>query len=273
MIDKNKVGYDYFFSGVYDILSKDDFTIANAENVFTTSSVRVFKYGQTGGCYWFKGEPHYTKVYKEGSVEVVNIANNHSNDYLSIGLGQSINAFKSEKIGVCGYDNIYYCEKDGIKISFFGINVFGPLEYGVSTEEVCSMFDTLMEEANKNSDIQIASFHWGTEGTEEVNEQQKEIAYYAIDNGADLIIGHGPHRVQEVSSYRNVPIVYSLGNFVYAGVRKNFTNKSMIYTCEFQVDYYTHKIISVKGRTIDTKISGNDEINDYRPVVIPKMIL
>ena len=41
-----------------------------------------------------------------------------------------------------------------------------------------------------------------------------------IDAGADLVIGHGAHNLQQIERYRDHWIIYSLGNFLY----NNFGN-------------------------------------------------
>jgi poly-gamma-glutamate synthesis protein (capsule biosynthesis protein) len=63
------------------------------------------------------------------------------------------------------------------------------------------------------SDIAIASFHWGLD--HEVLAYMIEIGHAAIDAGADLVIGHGPHFALPVEIYRGKPIFYGLGNFSF----------------------------------------------------------
>lgn len=62
-------------------------------------------------------------------------------------------------------------------------------------------------------DIVIASHHWGL--YQEVLEYMREIAHAAIDAGADIIVGHGPHFLLPVEVYRGKPIFYGMGNFSF----------------------------------------------------------
>ena len=62
-------------------------------------------------------------------------------------------------------------------------------------------------------DIVVASHHWGL--NEEVLEYMTEIAHAAIDAGADIVIGHGPHYSLPVEVYRGKPIFYGLGSFSF----------------------------------------------------------
>ncbi|MGA7019383.1 MAG: CapA family protein, partial [Pseudolabrys sp.] len=63
------------------------------------------------------------------------------------------------------------------------------------------------------SDIVIASCHWGVDQT--VFKYMREIAHTAIDAGADVVFGHGPHFSLPVESYRGNPIYYGLGSFSF----------------------------------------------------------
>lgn len=62
-------------------------------------------------------------------------------------------------------------------------------------------------------DIVVSSHHWGF--LDEVFRYQEEIAHAAIDAGADIVIGHGPHQPLAVEVYRGRPVFYGLGNFAF----------------------------------------------------------
>lgn len=75
--------------------------------------------------------------------------------------------------------------------------------------------------ANEAADIVIVSMHWGVEYQAEPNAEQKRLAQLVADAGADIIIGTHPHVVQtaemlQAADGRNVPVFYSLGNFISA---------------------------------------------------------
>jgi poly-gamma-glutamate capsule biosynthesis protein CapA/YwtB (metallophosphatase superfamily) len=65
----------------------------------------------------------------------------------------------------------------------------------------------------RNADIVVASCHWGL--GEEVLDYMTEIAHAAIDAGADIVIGHGPHYSLPVETYKGKPIFYGLGSFSF----------------------------------------------------------
>jgi len=63
------------------------------------------------------------------------------------------------------------------------------------------------------ADIVVASCHWGL--GEEVLDYMTEIAHAAVDAGADIVIGHGPHYALPVEAYKGKPIFYGLGSFSF----------------------------------------------------------
>lgn len=69
--------------------------------------------------------------------------------------------------------------------------------------------------ARAKSDWVIVNIHWGSEYEHNYSANQQKIAHEFIDSGADIIIGHHPHVVQGIEVYKNRPIFYSLGNFVF----------------------------------------------------------
>ena len=69
----------------------------------------------------------------------------------------------------------------------------------------------------RQCDIVISSHHWGY--AEEILQYQRELAHAAIDAGADLVMGHGPHFPLAVEFYQGKPVYYGLGMFCF--IRSN----------------------------------------------------
>ena len=67
--------------------------------------------------------------------------------------------------------------------------------------------------ARKHADVVVASHHWGL--GKDVLQYMTEIAHAAIDAGADVVIGHGPHYSLPVEVYKGKPIFYGLGSFSF----------------------------------------------------------
>ncbi|MEU4249778.1 CapA family protein [Amycolatopsis sp. NPDC026612] len=71
-----------------------------------------------------------------------------------------------------------------------------------------------VRQAKAGNDHVVVSMHWGLPGPD-LTEYQVTYGRAAIDAGADLVAGHGPHTIQAVEVYRGRPILYSLGNLVF----------------------------------------------------------
>ncbi|MCP3404561.1 CapA family protein [Bradyrhizobium sp. CCGB01] len=68
-------------------------------------------------------------------------------------------------------------------------------------------------ELRTRADIVIASFHWGYR--REVLQYQRQFARAAIDTGADIVLGHGPHMIMPLELHAGRPIIYGGGNFSF----------------------------------------------------------
>lgn len=73
--------------------------------------------------------------------------------------------------------------------------------------------------ARSQADVVVVSWHWGvspaTGGAGELVDYQTEMAHFALDVGADMVVGHHPHVLQPIEIYKGKPVVYSLANWVH----------------------------------------------------------
>ncbi|MCI8331088.1 MAG: CapA family protein [Bacilli bacterium] len=254
VLDDNSRDFSYFFSGVFDILSKDDLTIANLETTFTDATVRKEKQ------FNFKGDLDYTNILSSGSVEAVNLANNHTYDFLEEGFVDTKNALDNANIPYFGYDDYKILDVDGIKIGLAGLSGWDETSAKDNTLKAIDYFK------NENTDLIIMTYHWGIEKEYEQNSTQENIAKFAIDSGADLVIGHHPHVLQGVELYNGKYIVYSLGNFVFGGNKNPKDKDTMIFQeiFHFEDGVLTDSRIEI----IPCSLSGEKNSNDYRQVVL-----
>ena len=115
--------YSYYFKEVYDVLNKDDITIANLEGTFTEETEKAIK------IFNFKNTKDYINVLTEGSVEIVNLANNHTYDYKDKGYADTIAALDEYNLSYFGYENYTVKDIKGIKIGFAGLNYYDERNY------------------------------------------------------------------------------------------------------------------------------------------------
>ena len=123
-----------------------------------------------------------------------------------------------------------------------------------------------MEKLKKQrADLCIVSMHAGIEHVYSVSAEQKSIARYAVDRGADLVLGHHPHNLQGIEKYKGVYIVYSLGNFCFGGNTNPPDKDTMIFQQTFVFE--KRKMKKGKGtvKIIPCSVSSTDGINNYQP--------
>ena len=112
--------------------------------------------------------------------------------------------------------------------------------------------------------IVVVYFHWGTEYKSQVDKQQRELAHFAVDQGADLVVGSHPHVLQEIEQYKGKTIVYSLGNFVFGGNTQVPIRDTMIFQQTFR--FLNGRLVEAEaGNMIPCLVSGHSNYNDYRP--------
>ena len=86
-------------------------------------------------------------------------------------------------------------------------------------EEYLQWFAEDVAALREQADVVVASLHWGV--GREVLQYMTEIGHTAVDAGADLVIGHGPHYSLPVEVYRGRPIFYGLGSFSFHTGHRN----------------------------------------------------
>ncbi|MCD7745116.1 MAG: CapA family protein [Lachnospiraceae bacterium] len=248
-------GATYFFQNVRDVLANDDATFANLEGPLTDAATAVEKE------YAFKGDPSYTDILQDGSIEVVTLANNHSGDYGSEGLEDTKENLTEAGIDYCTGDTIAYQQISGVKVAFIGI-----YELATGLECESQVRETIAEAQSEGAELIIVAFHWGSEKENTPDETQQSLAHTAIDCGADLVVGHHPHVLQGIEKYNGKYIVYSLGNFCFGGNSNPSDKDTMIFRQTFTITQdgaADDDAIEIIPCTLSS-MSGS---NDYRPTV------
>ena len=105
----------------------------------------------------------------------------------------------------------------------------------------------------------VLSCHWGVSSAENVQDYQIELAHSAIDAGADLVMGHHPHRPQAIEFYQGKPIFYSMGNFAFDWMFVRHSLKDGILA-------YVSLEDGAVGKTSFVPVRREDESNDIAPV-------
>lgn len=242
---------EYFFKNVRHIFENDNLTIVNFEGTLSENGKREDK------DYAFRGKPEYVNILTNGSVEAVSLANNHSYDYGEDAYWDTGKILSDNGIVWFDGEDIAIKEINGIKIGLIGANL-------LESHKRRSFLENLEMLNAQNPDLIIASFHWGVEKSQKPNKIQMEYARLAIDNGADLVIGHHPHILQGIEQYNGKYILYSLGNFCFGGNRHPTDFDTAIFQQTF--NFKDGQLIeSTNPIVFPCSVSSHKKDNNFQP--------
>ncbi len=209
------------------IMRDADLFVVNNEFAFTSRGTAVSKQ------YNFRTDPKNAQILKDMGADLVTLGNNHTYDYGEEGLLDTLDTLKAAGVTYIG------AGKDLEEASAPAVYTIGGFRISlVNAESIlfnsnppaqCALegkpgtFDCYRPEmlfeavrkAKAESDYCIAVLHWGSEGKSTPNEKQFTLSRGAAEAGADLIIGGHPHVLQTIGRVGAVPVVYSLGNYLF----------------------------------------------------------
>ncbi|NLB39051.1 MAG: L,D-transpeptidase family protein [Clostridiales bacterium] len=241
------------FELLQPIFARDDWTVVNLEGVLKDNSSNLQE-----RLHNFRGPTSFANILTASSIEMVNIANNHHIDYGRSGRNSTTAALEGAGVAYAGYGELYVWQREGIRIGFGGIRET------TWRQNKQQMIEDIQSLKAQGCDLIIYSCHFGKEYDPNHNQLQEQIARLAIDEGADIIIGHHPHVVQGVEHYNGGLIFYSLGNLVFGGNLKltEFDGCLMQATFTFAGNVCT----GASFELIPVLTSGAAPANDFRPV-------
>ncbi|MBE6750864.1 MAG: CapA family protein [Ruminococcaceae bacterium] len=246
----------YFLEEVKHIFTNDDFTVVNLENVLSDRELEPIPKNYTPA-FWFKSRTSNIEILKSAGVEAVNLNNNHTGDFGSEGLADTISTVTNAGMQYGNNNNTILFEKNGFRVAVVCV--------GLWREASVPLAVNILNRAKQVSDYQIVFFHGGTEKIHLPENEKIRGARALVDNGADLVIGSHPHVLQPREFYNGVEIVYSLGNFCYGGSRVP-ENRTVIYTARLTVNNQ-NQLLHKSSELIPCFVYTG-RINNYRPVII-----
>ena len=246
-------GPAYFFQNVKSVFDADDLTIVNFEGTLTDSTAR------NGETFAFKAPAEYAEILTDGGVEAVNVAKNHSHDYGDQGFADTKENLKKAGITTFGYNETALIEVKGVKIGLVGI-----YELHDHLEREHQVRVNIQKVRAEGADLVFVVFHWGNEKDTVPDANQVTLAKLAIDNGADLVVGHHAHVLQGVTTYKGKTIAYGLGNFCFGGNSAPSDMDTMVFQQTFTLDT-DGSVTSEEPNLIPCRISSDYYINNYQP--------
>lgn len=249
-----KKGISYLFEDVKPLFQQSDAVVINLECPATKTIAPINKK------YIFRAEPEWLSTLRESGITHAALANNHSMDQGRVGLSETSRNLIDNQILPIGYgENKHeacipvFLKKNNIEVAIFN-SVTLPLENWVSLDEECGVcqmsVDALSKEVRKLKKEKptcyiVVVLHWGMEFQLVPALMQRKEGHKLIDAGADAIIGHHPHVIQQEEIFQDKPIFYSLGNFVFDQKMPD-TRKGLIVELHFgknNISFKKHQVI------------------------------
>ena len=211
------------------ILQDADITVGNLEGTLFDEGGTPKSCSDPSLCFVFRTPSKYGQYLKEAGFDYLSIANNHSNDFGDEGIRQTMKNLDEQGIKYTGIKKLAetaIIEKDNLKYGFVS---FTPLSKTVDLNDY-EYAAELIKSLKSKVDIVIVMFHGGAEGNGKEHLTRKtemffgenrgnvfKFARMAVDAGADIIFGQGPHVTRAIELYKNKFISYSAGNFATYG--------------------------------------------------------
>lgn len=180
-----------------------------------------------GHCYAFRVPTRYGAHLKAAGFTVMGLANNHAMDFGEDGRTSSQQTLDAMGIAHTGeVGDIAHLTVKGENVAIIAFATY-PGAYNLLDLE--NSLEAIRQ-ARADADLVIVSFHGGGEGAARQHVLQgdemflgedrgdlRQFAHAAIDAGAGLVLGSGPHVVRGMEIYKGKLIAYSLGNFATYG--------------------------------------------------------
>jgi Bacterial capsule synthesis protein PGA_cap len=206
---------------VATVLRRADVAALNLEGTFGSGGTSKCGGGSTN-CFAFQAPSANAATLARAGVDVVNQANNHAYDFGPAGFGTTRAALRAAKVAYTGAPGeVRVVRRNGFEVAFVGFSTYrwsAPMSSDAAVR-------SLVRSAGRRADVVVAMFHAGAEGSDktrvpggrehafgEDRGDSRHFARTAIDAGADLVVGSGPHVLRGMELYRDRLVAYSLGN-------------------------------------------------------------
>lgn len=221
-------GYAYPYRGVdFSAMGLNPVVVGNFEaavpEVHVPTPVRMID---------FSVHERFLPSLRKAGFTHLSLANNHSFDFGQSGYDHTLAALSETDFTVFGHprdldtSSVTFVEIEDVTIALIAAHT---LERLPSVTEIRETFSY----ANRRSDMQIVYVHWGSEYVLTHNPRQRDVAERFVDAGADLIVGHHPHVVQDVQLIDGVPVFYSLGNYIFDQYDSVDTQEGLVLKLDF----------------------------------------
>ena len=244
---KNNFGGDYarLFTNA-QFLAQPDIMFANLEG--PVSDVGTDKHN----LYSFRMDPAVLPVLKNAGIDVVSFANNHVADWGRPAFEDTLKRLNDAGILACGAgmnkaqaEQPAIINQNGYKVGFICFTDVGPNDFAATASSSGILlasdpdFDSIVKNAKSQVDDLVVSFHSGIEYQTIHNARQEKIFTEAVDDGADIVVGAHPHVGEDITTYKGITMMYSLGNFIFDQPFSKDTMQGLFVTATLKNKVFT----------------------------------
>jgi poly-gamma-glutamate synthesis protein (capsule biosynthesis protein) len=247
-----------------DLFQNKDLMVCNLEGAVTNDA----QHYPPDNSYDFTFSPEIIGQLKNYGFNFFNLASNHIMDQGQRGLNET-----KQNLDMLGFDysgcpdgQIAECSSKIIQVKNWQIGLVGfSLVYAKLDQEMLQK--TIKEIADK-TDLVIVNMHWGSEYQHQFNQAQQEIAHKLIDLGVDVVVGHHPHVVQGIEIYKDKPIFYSLGNFIFDQYFSPDTQQGLAILVELNTEKLHFSLIPMTSKRGQIELMADED----RSIFFTKLI-
>lgn len=201
-----------------------DVVFGNLEGALLDSGMPATNKKKLETAYLFRMPTQYGRVLKEAGFNLLSVANNHITDFDNQGCVSTTKTLADNGIHYAGLETCpaTIFQRNGVK---YGFCAFSPNARTVHLLDSINQ-RRIISKLKEQCDVVIVSFHGGAEGAQYehvpfkmesfLNAKRGDVhqfAHNAVDAGADIVLGNGPHVSRALETYKGRLIAYSLGNF------------------------------------------------------------
>jgi poly-gamma-glutamate capsule biosynthesis protein CapA/YwtB (metallophosphatase superfamily) len=251
-----------YFAGLGSALA-GQIVFGNLEGTLTDRTDGKCAGAASGTCFAFRAPPSYARYLRRAGFTILSNANNHSFDYWQPGQDDTVRALHRAGLAQTGLPHeVTVLRVGALRVAFVGFAPYsdtGPLLDPAAAA-------ALIHKADRMADIVVVAIHAGAEGVgaEHVTGQEETylgedrgnpeaFAHMAVNDGADLVLGSGPHVLRAMELYHHRLIAYSLGNF--AGYHNFSLDGSLATSVILQVKLNADGSFR-RGRLVSVRLVG-----------------
>jgi len=252
----NQNGQNYPFEHIKSLLSEVDTVVANLEGPILDTHTTT-----PSGSLQFSFVSSTPALLASHNINVVTIANNHTGDFGTDGYIQTAQFLDKGGIQHVGHPYTYgdeyiaHVKMGDAKILYVAFNLTNP------NLDITKALAYVKKIPREQGEFTVAMVHGGTEYQPHSDPRQEKFYRGLIDAGADVVIAHHPHVVEEIELYHQKPIFYSLGNFIFDQYFSDDVQQGLSVKLSLYPDRAEYSLIPLKSIHSQPEIMAQEERN------------